>query len=331
MNSPLESSSFGLRELHLPAPAKINLFLHVTGRRADGYHELQTVFQFLDYCDQLRLERRDDGKVVRVCGPATVSPEADLCVRAARTLKQATGCRLGADIAVTKRLPMGGGIGGGSSDAATALHGLNLLWGLGLDHDALSDLGLDLGADVPVFVRGQAAFAEGVGEKLSPVSPPCPWYLLVHPGFGVNTGGVFADDALTRCTPPLTIPALFLGTSAARSSSENSGVVPYDVLRRLHSCTTNDCEAVVRRTHPEVAEAMAWLSNQPGVVTPARMSGAGSSVFAPFESDTEAQLAHSRLPARWRGVVARAVNQSPLMAALNRVASACGPASRPNR
>ena len=322
-NAPRE-----IRELSLPAPAKLNLFLHVLGRREDGYHELQTVFQFLDYGDELTLTLRNDGEVVRTSGPDGVAPEADLSVRAALALKEASGCERGASIAVTKRLPMGGGVGGGSSDAATVLHGLNALWGLGLDNEALGALGLRLGADVPVFVHGQAAFAEGVGEKLVRVNPPCPWYVLVHPGFGVNTGAVFSHDALTRCTPPLTIPALFSAGATAELAPEQPGHAPVDELtdelieelRRLHASTANDCEAVVRAMHPEVAEVMEWLSRRHGAVTPARMSGTGSCVFAPFESESAAReaLAGAELGwgTGWWGVVARASNESPLMPAL---------------
>jgi len=180
-----------------PAPAKLNLFLHVLGRRPDGYHRLQTLFQFLDHGDSLRIEPRGDGLIRRIEGPAEIAPEQDLSLRAARALQAATGCGRGADIAVFKRTPTGAGLGGGSSDAATVLVALNALWGCGLDADTLAAIGLKLGADVPVFVRGQAAWAEGVGEQLTPVSLPEPWYAVLVPPVQVATAAVCPPD-----TPP---------------------------------------------------------------------------------------------------------------------------------
>ena len=279
-----------MKRLVLPAPAKLNLFLHIVGRRADGYHELQTVFQFLDHGDRLALARREDGRIRRAYDLEGVSEESDLVMRAARTLQAAVGTPLGADIHLEKRLPMGGGLGGGSSDAATVLVGLNRLWGLGWPLARLAELGLTLGADVPVFVHGRAAFAEGVGERLTPVAPPEPWYLVVCPPVHVDTGAVFADEGLTRNTPPIKISGL----------SEWEG--------------RNDCQAVVVRRHPEVGEALAWLSRRAGQ---ARMTGTGACVFAPFETAAQARRVAQELPPRWHGFVARGCNRSPLHRALD--------------
>src|SRR5208282_2233107 len=213
-----------------PAPAKLNLFLHILKRRPDGYHELQTCFQFIDLCDELQVTVRADGDIRRGAGAAGVAAEADLTVRAARALQRATGCALGADIAVLKRIPMGAGLGGGSSDAATVLVALNRLWALGCSVDRLAELGLSLGADVPVFVRGRAAWGEGVGERLTPLygrqAPEQGNYLILKPNVSISTAAIFADPELTRNSPPITIEG-FLAAGG-----------------------TNDCEAVVRRRYP---------------------------------------------------------------------------------
>jgi 4-diphosphocytidyl-2-C-methyl-D-erythritol kinase len=277
-------------ELSLPAPAKLNLFLHVTGRRADGYHLLQTVFQFLDRADTLHFRRRDDGLVTLSPELPGVPAESNLIMKAARLLAAATGCRLGADIVLEKRLPMGGGIGGGSSDAATALLGLNRLWQLGLDEEALAALGLKLGADVPVFVRGRAAWAEGVGEVLIPVEIPEPWYLVLTPKAHVSTAEVFNHADLTRTTPAITLAA-FLGGPEART------------LR-------NDCENVVRKQCPEVDAALTWLA----LHGPAHMTGTGACCFLSCadRARAEALLASSPIP----GFVTRGMNRSPAHTAL---------------
>ncbi|ROR34805.1 4-(cytidine 5'-diphospho)-2-C-methyl-D-erythritol kinase [Inmirania thermothiophila] len=267
-----------------PAPAKLNLMLRIVGRRADGYHELQTVFQFLDYGDAVGLRVRRDGAVVRRGGVAGLDPERDLAVRAARALQRAAGVRLGAEIVLHKRIPAGGGLGGGSSDAATVLCALDRLWGCGLGTEALCELALGLGADVPVFVRGRAAWAEGVGERLTPVSPPEPWYLVVWPGAAVATARVFADPALTRDSPPTTIRGFLSGERG------------------------NDCEAVVRRLCPEVGRALDWLRAR----APAGLSGTGGCVFAAFDEEGAARAAARGLPAPWRAIVARGCNRSPL-------------------
>ena len=268
-----------------PAPAKINLFLHVTGRRADGYHELQTLFQFLDYGDGLAFRPRRDGVVRRRFGAPEAAPGDDLVVQAARALQHEAGVEAGADIAVTKRVPAGGGLGGGSSDAATTLVALNHLWGCGLGRGALAALGLRLGADVPVFVHGSAAWAEGIGEALTPADPREPWYLVVVPPVSVPTGTVFGAPELTRNTPPITIRDFLSGAGS------------------------NVCEAPVRQRFPEVAEALDWLDGRG--ITP-RLSGTGASVFGAFPDESAARTACRALPAAWRGFVARGSNRSPL-------------------
>lgn len=276
-----------------PAPAKLNLFLHVCGRRADGYHLLQTLFQLLDYGDELSFSIRRDGALNRLSELPGVPPEQDLCLRAARLLREVTGTGLGADIGVIKRLPMGGGLGGGSSDAATTLVALNELWGTGLDIDVLAELGLRLGADVPVFVRGFSAWAEGVGERLQPLKLDPSWYLVVHPGCEVSTAQVFSDPELTRDTPRMTMSAFRAGR------------------------VRNDCEPVVRRLSPEVGKALDWL----GEFAPARLTGTGGCVFAAFAEEAQARRVLALVPAGWHAFVARGVDESPLRLAVQRRAA----------
>ncbi len=268
-----------------PAPAKLNLFLHITGRREDGYHLLQSVFQFLDYGDEIAIEVREDGVIRRLSELPGVPEEQDLVIRAARLLRERSGCGLGADIRVLKRLPMGGGLGGGSSDAATVLVALNRLWGLNLGEDELAELGLSLGADVPVFVRGRAAWAEGVGEHLLPVELPEPWFLVIAPAVTVATAAVFNDPELTRDCPPITIRDFLEGRGG------------------------NVCEALVRKRHPEVDEAMQWL----GRYAEPRLTGTGGCLFARFDDEAAAREVLSRLPDGWQGFVAQGKNRSPLM------------------
>ena len=269
-----------------PAPAKLNLFLHITGQRNDGYHLLQTLFQFLDFGDDLYLRPAPAGQVVRCGEVAGVAPEQDLCVRAARLLQEQEGVDQGIEIKIEKRIPMGGGLGGGSSDAATVLVALNQLWKLGLGTDHLAELGLSLGADVPVFVRGQTAWAEGVGERLTPVSAPEVWYLVVAPPVSVSTAAVFAAPELTRDTPPITIADFLSGAGH------------------------NDCEPVVRAHFPEVDQVLQWL--QP--YGAARMTGTGSCVFLPCTNEDMAHAIGGQLPLRWPHFIARGVNHSPLLA-----------------
>jgi 4-diphosphocytidyl-2-C-methyl-D-erythritol kinase len=271
-------------ETRWPAPAKLNLFLHVTGRRADGYHELQTLFQLVDLCDTIAITVREDGLIERPEGPAGVTLEADLAVRAAHVLKQATGSPLGATLKVHKRIPLGGGLGGGSSDAATVLLALNQVWDTRLSLPELSTLGLPLGADVPVFIQGSSAWGEGIGERLTPVTLPAKWYVIIHPGVGVSTREVFQSPELTRNSPVITIRAL------------------------LDPGGRNDCERVVRAHAPEVAEALDWLAR----LAPARLTGTGSCVFAACESAAAAERLAARVPDRWMSFVARGLNTSPV-------------------
>ncbi len=271
------------------APAKLNLFLHVTGRRADGYHDIETVFQLVDLCDELEIETRMDGRIVRDPPPsdpvlAQLPNEADLTWRAARLLQQASGTPMGANIHVTKRIPSGGGLGGGSSDAATVLLALNKLWGLGWSRERLADLGLQLGSDVPVFVHGHSAWASGRGEHLVPLDLPTRWYLIVHPGVAVKTAEIFADAQLTRDTPASRIPAVPAGGGH------------------------NDCEPVVRRRHAEVAQALDWL----GARANARLTGTGACVFADFDTAASALHIASQLPGQWKGFVVRGLNQAQI-------------------
>ncbi len=277
-------------ETHWPAPAKLNLFLHVTGRRADGYHELQTLFQLIDLADTVTIAVREDGLIERPVGPAGVDPETDLSVRAARALQQATGIRQGATLGLKKRIPMGGGLGGGSSDAATVLLALNELWGCHLPLAELAALGLPLGADVPVFVQGSSAWAEGVGEMLTAVTLPERWYVVLYPGRGVSTREVFQSPELTRNSPLITIRAFF----------ESGG--------------RNDCEGVVRRLAPGVAEALEWL----GRSARAHLTGTGSCVFAAFGRAADAERVAAQAPDRWRSFVARGLNTSPVHERLRR-------------
>ncbi len=271
-------------DLVLPAPAKLNLFLHITGRRPDGYHNLQTLFQFLDYSDTLAFRLRQDRQIQLTPEMAGIPSEDNLIVRAARKLQAHTGCTLGADIQLTKILPMGGGLGGGSSDCATALLGLNHLWQLGLSLDELAALGLSLGADVPVFVRGQAAFAEGVGELLTPTPDiPEPWYLVVCPQVHVNTGKIFSHEGLTRNTPPLNM----------RTALRQEG--------------RNDCQQVVTMLYPEIGNALNLLSN----FSFAKMTGTGACIFSSFGSEAEANRVSDQLPADYVTFVAQGVNNSP--------------------
>ncbi|WP_313465091.1 4-(cytidine 5'-diphospho)-2-C-methyl-D-erythritol kinase [Pseudomonas nitroreducens] len=270
--------------LTLPAPAKLNLFLHITGRRADGYHELQTLFQFLDHGDELQFAAREDGEIRLNTEIAGVPHESNLIVKAARRLQEQSGTTLGADIWLDKRLPMGGGIGGGSSDAATTLLALNHLWSLGWDEDRLATLGLGLGADVPVFVRGRAAFAEGVGEQLTPVELEEPWFLVVVPQVFVSTAEVFSDPELTRDTPPIKVRSL-LGVDGH-----------------------NDCQPAVEKRYPDVRNALIQL----GKFTEARLTGTGACVFGSFPNKGDADKVRRQLPATLPSFVAQGRNISML-------------------
>jgi 4-diphosphocytidyl-2-C-methyl-D-erythritol kinase len=267
-----------------PAPAKINLFLHVVGRRADGYHLLQTVFRFLDFGDTIRCEARSDGRILTATPLPGVPPEKDLTVRAATALRAATGATAGVTLHVDKRLPMGGGLGGGSSDAATTLMALNRLWHTGLDSVALQQIGLALGADVPIFVHGRTAFAEGVGERFTDVSLPAAWYLVLVPGVAVPTAAIFGSAELRRDTPAI----------AARDWHPGFG--------------RNDLEAVACALYPEVKRHLDWLRQYGD----ARMSGSGACCFVEFDRESAARAALAALPADMKGFVAPGLDRHPL-------------------
>jgi len=267
-----------------PAPAKLNLMLRVLGRRPDGYHRLQTVFQFIDRQDRLFFEPRDDGRIRRTSNLAGVPEESDLVVRAARLLRDRAGGGLGVDIRVEKQLPVGGGLGGGSSNAATALVALNRIWELGLSESELIELGLTLGADVPIFVYGRAAWGEGIGEVLTPLDPPEPWYLVLVPRCKVATAAVFSDEELTRNSTPITIKNFLAGDDR------------------------NDCLAVVRRRYLEGSAALDWLAT----VGRPRLTGTGACVFCEFATAAQARAACSLVPPRFSAFVTRGMNRSLL-------------------
>jgi 4-diphosphocytidyl-2-C-methyl-D-erythritol kinase len=268
-----------------PAPAKINLFLHVVGRRADGYHLLQTVFRFLDFADTIRCEARSDGRILLANPLPGVPPDADLTVRAAGALRSATGATAGVTLHVEKRLPMGGGLGGGSSDAATTLMALNRLWRTGLDSIELQRIGLMLGADVPVFINGHTAFAEGVGEHFTEISLPAAWYLVLVPRVAVPTSEIFRSPVLCRDTPAI----------AAGDWHPGFG--------------HNDLEAVACELYPEVARHLEWLRQHGD----ARMSGSGACCFAEFAGESAAKMALAAVPADMRGFIAAGMDRHPLL------------------
>jgi 4-diphosphocytidyl-2-C-methyl-D-erythritol kinase len=272
-----------------PAPAKLNLFLHILGRRQDGYHELQTLFQFVDLCDEITIRVRADGAIHRLAGAVGIPAEQDLIVRAASALQRAANCRLGADLAVAKRIPVGAGLGGGSSDAATTLVALNKLWNLGWSRERLAELGLSLGADVPVFIKGRTAWAEGIGERLTPLYPPqAPEernYLILKPNVEIATVDIFRDAQLTRNSPPITISGFF--ASGGR----------------------NDCTRIVCQRYPEVAAALDFLS----AFGDARLTGTGACVFLACATREAAREIMERMPKTLEGFLAHGLNDSPLL------------------
>lgn len=280
-----------MNTLSLPCPAKINLFLHITGQRDDGYHELQTLFQLLDYGDTLHLQGRTDDELRFLTPLAGVSDDNNLILRAARLLREHVQRPLGANIGLDKRLPMGGGIGGGSSDAASTLLGLNHIWQLGLGLDELAELGLSLGADVPVFIHGHTAWAEGIGEKLRPLDTPEYWYLVLRPDCEVSTAEIFCHEQLTRNASPIKIAAF------------------------LEGATGNSCQNLVRKLYPDVDKALNWLDQ----FAPAKLTGTGSCVFASFDSKSAAEAVLAQKPASTSGFVAKGVNLSPLHKTLSTV------------
>ena len=273
----------------LPSPAKLNLFLHITGQRENGYHELQTIFQFIDICDELTLTTNDSGNITIEPAIEGVPLEDNLIYKAAKIIQQETGCKLGADIQLNKILPMGGGLGGGSSNAATALVGLNHIWNTGLSINRLAELGLQLGADVPVFVRGEAAWAEGVGEKLTPMLDlEENWFVVTVPDCHVNTGQIFSHKDLTRDTPTCRISAALRGEGQ------------------------NDCEEVVTKLYKEVCNSLNLLKN----FGSARMTGTGACCFLEVKSKEEANKVLAELPAEVSAFVAKGINQSPMQKAV---------------
>jgi len=279
------------RVLHCPAPAKLNLFLLVGGRRPDGYHTLQTLFRFIDCCDELTFRLRTEAEVRRVTELPGIVEGDDLAVRAAQLLQAETGCKLGVEIAYVKRLPVGGGLGGGSSDAATTLIALNRLWDLRLARSRLQELALNIGADVPVFVFGRNAVAEGVGEQLHAIELPPAWYLVLVPPVAVSTASVFADLELTRSTTPVTIRAF------------SEGCDPSGRFGR------NDLEPMVCRRYPEVAHHLAWLRR----FGPAALTGSGACVYCAFDSEARARSVLAQLPTGMQGFVAAGLPQHPLL------------------
>ena len=282
--------------LDCAAPAKLNLFLHVIGRRADGYHLLQSVFQLITLCDRLDFVLRTDGVVERITSIDGVPSEADLCVRAAIALQSYAGCTLGASISTVKLIPMGGGLGGGSSDAATTLIALNHLWRLGLSAGELAGIGEKLGADVPFFLSGGNAFVEGIGENITPINIPKHFYAVIHPGVAVPTAAIFQAAELTRNTLPLKMSDFCAGANGA--VTERIGV----------DFGHNDLEAVARLRFPEVARALSWL----GQFGQARMTGSGACVFAAFDSQAEAAASIEGLPGTWKGWVCESYSRHPL-------------------
>jgi len=274
-----------LKHLSLQSPAKLNLMLHITGRRDDGHHLLQTVFQFIDLNDQIEFDLTPDGSIQRYDSNTPVSEAEDIVIQAAELLQERFRVDRGVQISIDKHIPIGGGLGGGSSNAATTLLALNQMWSLNLGLSELAEIGLDLGADVPVFVMGRAAWASGIGEQLSPIELSEPWYLVIHPGVQVSTAKIFAAEELTRDCDAITIRAFLSG----------SGI--------------NVCEKVACNLYPEIQLAIDWL-NQYGN---ARMTGTGACVFAAFDSLDQAEGVVSRAPSQWDSFVVKAMNKNPVL------------------
>ncbi|KZY72459.1 4-(cytidine 5'-diphospho)-2-C-methyl-D-erythritol kinase [Oleiphilus sp. HI0071] len=279
--------------LELPAPAKLNLFLHITGRREDGYHELQTAFQILNFGDTLQFERTTDNQITVLPAIPNLPQEENLIYKAAHLLKPFNKRKYGARITLAKRLPMGGGVGGGSSDAASTLLGLNLLWDCSLSRNELSTLGLQLGADVPVFINGKTAFAEGVGEQLHDLKTPSLWYVVLSPKVHVSTAQIFSNELLTRDTPKMKIAPALEGQA----------------LDRLH----NDCEPLVAKLYPEIQSALDWLSQ----FGQAKMTGTGACCFCALSSEAEARQVLNEANPKFKGFIAKGVSLSPAIKRLS--------------
>ena len=274
-----------MRSLGWPAPAKLNLFLHIIGQRPDGYHLLQTVFQFIQLCDFIDFTVLESGLIKRSSNNFGIDEENDLVIRAAQKIKEKTGSKLGVDIKVEKNIPVGGGLGGGSSNAATTLVALNELWQTGLSMQELGEIGLSLGADIPFFINGKTAWAEGVGEKLVSIELDEGFYLVISPGCSVSTKAVFQASDLTRNTPRITIRDFYDGYGK------------------------NDCETYVRDHYVDVAEALDWLEGY----APSRLTGTGACLFAKFSEEKEIYEVKSKLPQKWQGFVVKGINKSPLL------------------
>jgi 4-diphosphocytidyl-2-C-methyl-D-erythritol kinase len=276
-----------------PSPAKINLFLHVVGRRSDGYHELETLFQFIDLCDQITISVNANNKIALLTDFPNVAAQDNLIMKAATLLQQHTDCKMGANISINKILPMGGGLGGGSSNAATVLVALNKLWRTNLSTEKLCELGLTLGADVPIFIHGIAAFAQGVGEKFTPANPIEYWYLISKPNCNISTQSIFQSELLPRNTAKLM----------------NTNTLESDVFSHYQ----NDCETPVIKQYPEVAKLLSQLIEY----APSRMTGTGSCIFSAFNSEVEAKKCQHLLPNNIVSFVAKGLNHSPLLHAIN--------------
>ena len=292
--------------LTLPSPAKLNLFLHITGQRSDGYHELQTAFQLLDFGDTVELQTRSDNQIVLLESLEGVADEDNIAIRAARLLQNhgsVTGSTLGADIRIRKQIPMGGGLGGGSSNAASTLLGLNQLWGLGLSIDQLTDIGLTLGADVPVFIHGNSSFGEGIGEQLQPLVLPKCWFAVIKPPVSVPTGEIFSHPQLTRDTLTIRIAAVF----------EHLQTLDFD--KQKNHMLGNDCEAIVRREYPEIDKALDWLDQ----FGKAQLTGTGACIFARFASSEAAEAVLTAMPASYTGFIAQSTDRSTAHQALETI------------
>ena len=299
----MKDSSVATRNaLTLPSPAKLNLFLHITGRRSDGYHELQTAFQLLDFGDSVELNTRSDNKIVLLESLKGVPDEDNIVIRAAKLLQKQQSDKntvLGADIKINKQIPMGGGLGGGSSNAASTLLGLNYLWKMGLSNDQLAEIGLNLGADVPVFIYGQNSFGEGIGERLQPLVLPKYWFTVIKPPVSVPTAEIFLHSQLTRDTVTIRIAAVFEHLQTP------------DLAKELR----NDCENIVRSEYPEISEALDWLNG----LSTARLTGTGACIFARFASLAEAEAVLAEMPASYTGFIAQGTDRSTAHQALEMI------------
>ena len=298
----IDNSTSTRNALTLPSPAKLNLFLHITGRRSDGYHELQTAFQLLDFGDSVELNTRSDNKIVLLEPLEGVADEDNIVIRAAKLLQKQQSDKnvvMGADIKINKQIPMGGGLGGGSSNAATTLLGLNYLWEMGLSNDQLAEIGLKLGADVPVFIYGQNSLGEGIGERLRPLVLPKYWFTVIKPPVSVPTAEIFLHSQLTRDTVTIRIAAVFEHLQTP------------DLAKELR----NDCENIVRSEYPEISEALDWLN---GLGT-ARLTGTGACIFARFASLAEAEAVLAEMPASYTGFIAQGTDRSTAHQALEMI------------